>query len=515
MSTRLKAVSISAPGFAGINKNASAVDLPPQWALTADNCVIDRTGRMACRKGWVQVTTAALATNPDIQALAEYQSITGATTIVSAANNNIYSGTTTLTSIYSTAITANYWQMVNFNNYLWLFQRSHAPLRYDGTNVVTVASLGGAGTVPQGNCVLAAYGHLWVGDTAADKTILYYSDLLIGQNWTGGSSGSIDLKSVWTNGMDNIVAIGSLGGNLIIFGQRSILVYSGASTPSSMTLVEHIKGIGCVARDSVFNIGTDILFLSDSGVRSLARSIQTNTLPFQDISKNVRDDVVYSLSLETTTEAIKGVYHEPEGFYLLNFPTNNQTFCFDIRKQKQSGDGSMTGAAQSNLDASPVTYWNGINPKALLSAKDKTLYMGQAGVIGKYSGYNDNTMTYDMGYYTAWLGFDSNYIQKILKRIKTTVYGRLTTPYNIKWAFDYSGLYYTRSQTITSVATYYEYGIAEYGIAEYGTDVAINEISSPGQSTGKMIQVGISATINGSQIAIQRFDVLVKLGREF
>ena len=271
---QLQPVSVQAPGFKGLNTQASVVDLDPSWALEATNCIIDRGGRIASRKGWTAVTTAAIGGTPAIEALAEYIKIDGTTQFISAANNILYSGSATLTNIYSTAITANRWQMVNFNNYLWLFQRAHAPLRWDGTTMVTIASLAGIGTAPQANAVLGAYGRLWAADISTDKTILYFSDTLIGQNWTGGSAGTLDLKSVWTAGMDTITALAAFNGYLVIFGKKSILVYQSPSNPASMTLVEHIKGIGSVSRDTVQDIGTDILFLSDTGVRSLARTIQ-------------------------------------------------------------------------------------------------------------------------------------------------------------------------------------------------------------------------------------------------
>ena len=59
MSEKLQAVSASAPGFEGINKNASAVDLSQSWALIGDNCVLDNTGRIASRKGWLAVTASS------------------------------------------------------------------------------------------------------------------------------------------------------------------------------------------------------------------------------------------------------------------------------------------------------------------------------------------------------------------------------------------------------------------------------------------------------------------------
>lgn len=497
--TPLQPVSVQAPGFKGLNTQASVVDLDPAWALDALNCVIDKGGRIASRKGWTAVTSIPIGGSPNIEQIAEYLKIDGTPQFISAASNVIYSGSAALTSIYSTAITANRWQMVNFNNFLWLFQKSHAPLRWDGATMVTVLSLAGTGTPPQGNAVCGAYGRLWVGDTVTDRTVLYYSDTLIGQNWTGGSAGTVDLKSVWTNGMDSITAIAAFNGFLIIFGNKSILVYSGPTTPSSMALVEHVKGIGCVARDSIQDIGTDILFLSDTGLRSLARTIQEKSMPLRDVSRNVRDDIVLSISGETTLGDVRSVYHEPERFYLLNFPANSKTYCVDVSKVLEDG-------------SSPVTTWNQISPRAMVSSVDRSLYLGQPGVIGKYTGYQDNGATYDMSYLTAWMSFGAPYIEKILKRLLFTVQGAISTTFSVKWAYDYSGIFFSQQQTITGYLTY-EYGIAEYGIGLYTSGIAIATIGTPGMSAGKMVQVGFTCTVSGSQLALQKFDIYAKPGR--
>lgn len=498
MSQPLHPVSIAAPGFRGLNTQASIVDLDPSWALDAMNCVIDRGGRIACRKGYINVTTAPIGGTPNIEALGEYLKTDGTTQFISAANNIIYSGSTVLTNIYSTAITANRWQMVNFNNFMWLFQRAHQPLRWDGATMVTVLSVA-TGTPPLANAVCAAYGRLWAGDTGTDKTVLQYSDTLLGQNWTGGASGSVDLKSVWTNGMDTIVAIAAFNGFLVIFGQKSILVYQGPTNPATMTLVEHIKGIGCVARDSVQDLGTDILFFSDTGVRSLARTIQEKSMPLRDVSKNVRDDIIYSITQETTLDDVRSVYHEPERFYLLNFPATSKTYCFDVSKVLEDG-------------SNPVTVWNQINPRAMISSRDRTLYLGKPGVIARYAGYNDGVLTYDINYFTAWMSFEAPAMQKLLKKILLTVFGSNTTTFTVKWAFDYSGIYFSQQQIITGFTTA-EYGSALYGVSEYSTGSAVTQLTTQGLSAGKMVQVGLAATVNGTQLALQKIDVYAKAGK--
>ena len=118
-----------------------------------------------------------------------------------------------------------------------------------------------SGTPPQGNEVLAAFGRLWVADFATDKSTIYWSDLLNGHAWSGGSSGSIDISEVWPNGYDEIVALAAHNGFLIIFGKDSIVIYQGADNPATMSLADTISNIGCVSRDAVVSTGKDLIFL--------------------------------------------------------------------------------------------------------------------------------------------------------------------------------------------------------------------------------------------------------------
>lgn len=492
------AFSIIAPGTYGLNTQSSIDTLDPRFCLNNQNTVLDAAGRTSSRKGYVAVTSSPLGGTPNIQQIFEYVSNTGATGFLSCANNNIYSGSTTLTSVYSTAITANNWQAVNFNNFMWFFQRAHAPLRWDGATMVTILSLGGAGVPPQGNAVLGAFGRLWVADTSTDKITVYFSDTLAGQTWTGGTSGTLNLNSVWQNGMDSVVALASFQGFLIIFGRKSILIYSGASVPSTMVLQEVIKGVGCIARDSIQNIGTDLYFLSDTGIRSLQRTIQTTTMPMADISKNVRDSIL-SYAVQDNLDLARSVYHEPEGFYLINFPTNGVTFCFSLRRTLDDG-------------SNPVTIWNHINPKAMLSSRDRTLYLGHAGIISKYSGYQDNGTSFDFDFVSAWMGFGEPNRQDILKKLLFTVVGANGQTFTAKWFWDFSSAAFS-SQVAVMPRTFAEYNIAQYNIDEYSTGVGVDQISIPGASTGKLLQVGLFASISGSQLALHKIDAYAKPGR--
>ncbi len=56
MAQQLQAVSIVAPAFSGINNQDSPTAIDTSFAATANNCVIDKFGRIGSRKGSVLLT---------------------------------------------------------------------------------------------------------------------------------------------------------------------------------------------------------------------------------------------------------------------------------------------------------------------------------------------------------------------------------------------------------------------------------------------------------------------------
>ena len=252
MAQELKSINLVAPAFQGINTEDAPLAQDPSFAETADNAVIDKRGRIAARKGHLVITTDKTQLGSDfLSSIKEFRDDAGNTEIFSVGNNKIFSGTTTLADETpgSYTITADDWKMVNFNDSIYFFQRGYEPLIYNniatinpgGTNgdvlqLSTVTGAAGVTSSMYGNEVLAAYGRLWTAYFATDKSTVYWSDLLIGHDWLGGTSGSINLSKVWPDGHDEVVALSAHNNKLIIFGQRSIVVYEGADSPATMAL---------------------------------------------------------------------------------------------------------------------------------------------------------------------------------------------------------------------------------------------------------------------------------------
>lgn len=534
MAEALLTGSIQAPGFSGLDIQDASVQLTSGYALEAFNCVIDKYGRIGARKGWTKVNTTAIASTPAVRTVFEFVKSDG-NVVFSAAGNKIYTGTTTLTAAVDTTvtnaagtgtqaytITANNWQIAsmpynhggNTSSHAIFAQAGHPILVYhklgnsshNHTGAYGFQRLGDVGTLPAGftvtdftpNCAMSSYGRLWVANITGNNQTVYFSDLQDPANFTTGTSGYLDISTVIPTG-DGIVALAAHNGFLIIFCHRSILVYANPKDPATMTLQDIIKGVGCIARDSVVSVyGSDIMFLSETGVQSLGRLIQEKSMPLRDVSKNVRDDLIANVATETL-ENIKAVYYANDAFYLLSLPATGFTYCFDTRGMLENG-------------AARTTIWKNINPTAFHVTEAKELYLGQAGYIGKYTGYQDNSSSYRWSYYTNYFDFEQPTSLKILKKLGLVVIGGGSQTIAIKWGFDYTNNYNSSVVTLTPVIVG-EYGIAEYGIAEYADGIALATLKFNASGSGRVLQIGFESDINGSPLSIQKVDIAIKTGK--
>ena len=512
MAAQLQSYSLSAPGFYGLNTEDSPLDLGAGFALVATNCILDQYGRIGARKGWSRVNSSSgnLGAN-DVGVIHELVQTDGTLTVLFAGNNKLFKlGTSNVVTELTyggggtaPTITASNWQCASLNGIAYFFQTGHDPLIFDPAISTTTfrrvsEKTGYVATVPQANIAISAFGRLWVANTSTDKVTVTFSDLIAGHVWGGGTSGSLDVSRVWPNGADEVMGLAAHNDFLFIFGKRQILVYSGASTPASLVLSDTIGSIGCIARDTIQSVGSDVIFLSDSGVRSLMRTIQEKSAPLRDLSKNVRFDLNSSLLGETLAN-LKSVYSEKEAFYLLVLPATFQVYCFDTKQSLQDG-------------ASRVTKWDSIAPTSLRSLRNGDLYIGKNGYIGKYGGYLDDATTYRFAYYTnnADLG-NPNQIS-VLKTISAIVIGGSNQFLTINWGFDYSGAYQAQNIYIPTQVSY-EYGVGEYNVAEYTSGIAIKTLRANASGAGKIVQTGYETTINGTQLSLQKIEIQAKDGK--
>lgn len=545
MAQQLQAVSIVAPAFSGINNQDSPTSIDTSFAATANNCVIDKFGRIGSRKGSALLTenylnnlppSGYLYTNP-VEFIDEFVDNQGVSTIFFAGGEGggidsnfryIFKNPENPVSVRPAGYepSANNWKMASLANKAYFFQRGHEPLVYNGGDDLEVlnGSQHSNGTAPQANEIIAAYGKLWAADIEGNKHTVYWSDTLLGGHWSGGASGSLDLRTVFPSGFDEVTALAAHNGFLIIFCKDCILIYSGAESPATMVLQDVIEGVGCIERDSVQNTGSDIIFLSKDGVRTLGRVIQEKSAPMRDISKNIRDELI--LEVGRHSGPIKSVYSPEEAFYVLSLPDENLAYCFDMRSFLPDGSAR-------------VTTWSDINPKCFLRRRNGDILFGKLFGVYKYTGYNDSTRasggtagtpadierrTYVMKYESNSMDFGKPSNIKFLKQLEISVAGNLGEDSVLRWYYDYDpnteGNFAVTSPALQPNEG--EFSIGEFTAplgqtgyvgTEYASGVYIQTPHANGTGHGRVLTMGLNATIDGSPYSIQRIDLKVLLGR--
>jgi len=226
------------------------------------------------------------------------------------------------------------------------------------------------------SCGMGFYGKLWAGGITEAPDVLFYSVLLDGDDWNGTGSGFIDLKTVW--GTDDIIGIAPFFGKLVIFGKNNIVIYDNPESGGTLALNEVIKGIGLVSRDTIQAIGDDLVFLSATGLRSLARTTEKDKLPMQDLSLNIKDTLIRNIS--TSNKVIKSIYLENEGIYILTFTNKNITYVFDFKH----------ATPQQTPRITTWTFDNDREPTSMCYTETYGYLTGQKdGGIAGYEGYFD------------------------------------------------------------------------------------------------------------------------------
>jgi len=527
MAGALKALSNAALGFLGLNTQESGVTLESGYATKAINCVIDKFGRLGSRRGWTPVTTdnGSLSDTTYLESLFEFIDVDLTSTILSCGGGSMYTGSTTLvaspvkqadqTTNLTITFTGNRWQFsqlaegAGYGNSMYGFaaQTGNPLLVYRKTNHTGAyiwQRVGDYGTKPTGvatfdpDCSHTAFGRHWVAGVSGAKTTVYYSQLLDGALFTGTGAGLVDIESV-VGSSDQIVGISSHNNFLIIFCRNNIVIYQSPDDPTNLTLADVITGVGCIARDTIQQTGTDLIFLSNSGVRSFNRVVQDKSMPMRDLSANVRDDLVQYISGETLTE-VKSVYFERDAFYLLVLPSLKQAFYFDLRQMLENG-------------AARVTTWENFLPKALCKTRDRNLYLGMAGGIGKYFGYSDNGDSYRLEYYTSNIDAGEPFSLKFLKKASVIVIASGSQDIVMKFGFDYKTTYSSRTYTKDFIGGTAEYNIAEYNIGEFTAGIAISDVTMHLGGSGKILQFGVEIPIEGAPVSLQQLTIYLKTGK--
>jgi len=526
-------------GINGLNTQDNPATLDSSYLTQADNIVLRESGRIAFRKGLKQKVAPS---GTAISSLVEHND-SGTNKIFASYGTSIYTVdfTSPASAFPSSGADVKHtvgsstgdWQFVNFNARLHCFHTGVVPQRYDGS-LGSGSKWTAHATDPAGistfdpSCAMGYYGRIWCGGISENKDTVFYSNLLDGDDWTGGSTGYINLKTVW--GTDEIVAIAPFYGKLVIFGKNNIVIYDSPDVVGSLALNEVIRGVGLVSRDSVQAIGDDLVFLSNTGLRSLARTTEKDKLPLTDLSLNIKDTLIRHIG---QSSSVKSTYVENEGIYIMTFTASNITYVFDFKHRTPNG-------------APRVTNWTFDNDREPASMTYTTLYgllIGQKdGSLAGYEGYYDTDLagasTYTNSSYTAdftttWVNLGQSVAASLLKRLFMVLEGGSGATLGLKWYKDFSpSPSKTTSITLNPVTTgstsLWGASSSLYGAttvththdsavhpssSTYKPVYGLQEYRTPLTGSAKNLKIAISIESNGFDTSLQDLTLLHKQGK--
>ena len=537
MAKQLQYQSLTNIGLNGLNTQANPASLDPSYLTKAENVVIRESGRISLRKGFKQ-KVAPNAVAPDgvaIKSIVEHQD-GQVKKIFASYGTSIYTVDFTTPNAafpssgadvkHTVSGTDGDWQFINFNGRLTCLHEGVVPQRYDGTqgsgskwaafdNATRPATVTSGEFKP--SCGAGFYGRMWVGGVAEEKDVLHYSALLDSDDYTTSSGGgSFDLKKVW--GRDDIIAIAPFYGQLAVFGKNNIAIYESPDVVGNMKLNEVIRGVGCVARDSVQHIGDDLVFLSSTGLRSLARTSEKDKVPLTDLSLNIKDTLIRNIGQSTE---IKSSYIENEGIYVLTFTASNITYVFDFKHLTPNQAPRIT-TWTFDLDREPASITYTDTYGMLIGQKD--------GSIATYEGYYDsdlaaNGSTYSYASYTGsfetvWVNLGESVSASLLKRLFMVIEGGSGANLALKWYKDFSAspsktTAITLNPTTTGSTALWGASTSLYGKSgvTYKPVYGLQEYKTPLTGSAKNIKVSIGIQSNGYDASLQDLTLLHKQGK--
>ena len=168
---------------------------------------------------------------------------------------------------------------------------------YDGSTYTQITH-SDAPTDPKVSAIFQ--NHLFLAGDPAHPTKLFFSAPLAETDFASANGAGV------INVGFPIVAIKSFRNELFIFGSTNIKKLGGTSS-ANFALQTVTDDLGCLATDSVIEIGGDLLFLSQDGLRPIAGTARIGDVNLETVSKNIQSiftDIVFDIDLDTLNAVV-------------------------------------------------------------------------------------------------------------------------------------------------------------------------------------------------------------------
>ena len=250
---------------------ASLGSMNPKFSSLLQNCYVSDRGGVAKIPGYASVNTTAVAET--LTSGFEFRKSDGISILLAAGGGKIYKvDGTSLTAIKTGLSASATVAFASMNNLCLMVNGTDPPMKYDGT---TVSALGGSPPATA-SLVHVHKSRVWMIENG-NQMLATHSALANPEDYTtAGNAGYFDFKTILRRG-DRLMGMASFAEFLIFFFQDTIVAYSGSNPTASgdFRIDQIIEGVGFVWPGSGLTVGTDMLVLSKSGMKSFKQIIAT------------------------------------------------------------------------------------------------------------------------------------------------------------------------------------------------------------------------------------------------
>jgi hypothetical protein len=331
--------------------------------------------------------------------------------------------------------------------------------KYDGSNYVHLNGAG-APTAPKYATTFKNRLVLAPGSTSSSFVLSAPAD---DENFDG-QDGAIEIRVDGT-----IRGLATFRGELYIFCSGSIHKLVG-DTASNFQIQDITTDIGCVSHDTIQELGGDIIYLSPTGFRSLAKTERFNDLELGNVSSGIQSILTPKISLDE------------DDYSSVLIPDKNQYRCFFFDSNTPAEDtvnflGKLT---DTPIDPKGIYEWAKLQGMRVSAAGtccvSNGAYFADAddGYVYKFEQGNSFDGT-DIAYawHSPYMTFGNATLRKVLQKVDvfTQVSGAMNAQLCVKYDFSASGVLQPPCVNLTTDAGVFTYGGSgsTYGTATYSS----------------------------------------------
>lgn len=359
------------------------------------------------------------------------------------------------------------------------------------------AHAGGNQALSKPKYVTVFQNHIFISGDSSFKHLVAHSAPQKAYDWTAASGGGQIIAGF------NVVQIRPFRNSNYVFGERKIKKIDVNGT--AFVINDVATNIGCIASDSVVEIGGNLLFLAPDGFRPVEGTAKIGDVELETVSKNIQQDIL-ALTAQFSSDNIDSVIIRRK---------SQVRFFFGADGPEGSAAYGIVGGLRGTSEG--ITWeWGRLQGIKVTCTDSGYIGVDEYVIHGTYDG---RVMRQEIGnsfdgeaiysqYRTPWLDLSDTEVRKTIRYLNIFVRpeGAMTLNTRVKydWNLPDQGnqnppAYITTSTGLTGV-----YGDAIYGDAIWGGGT-IPVMVSPIEGSGRSVEFAFTTNDISAPFTIQGF----------